>query len=130
MPQEPSQPSSPGSQPNQPDAGTDEFEQALLEVEQSLQSLKERYAQVQRDRQRRAELQQRQEQVKRELRQTTNRQGLKAELKQIQDQLETIELNLESQLFSWGSLKEPFWQAVRFGGLGVVVGWILKSCAG
>ncbi|GAC1482640.1 MAG: hypothetical protein NVS2B14_21410 [Chamaesiphon sp.] len=50
-------------------------------------------------------------------------------MKQIQDQIETLEVNLESQLFSWGSLKEPFWQAVRFGGLGVVVGWILKSCA-
>ncbi|MGL4619237.1 MAG: DUF2203 domain-containing protein, partial [Chroococcidiopsis sp.] len=45
-------------------------------------------------------------------------------------QLETIEVNLESQLFSWGSLKAPFWQAVRFGGLGVIVGWILKSFTG
>jgi hypothetical protein len=60
----------------------------------------------------------------------SNRQALQTELKQIKEQLETIELNLESQLFSWGSLKEPFWQAVRFGGLGVVIGWILKSCAG
>jgi len=54
---------------------------------------------------------------------------LKVELRQIKEQLEAIEINLESQLFSLGSLKEPFWQAVRFGGLGVVVGWILKSCA-
>jgi len=101
----------------------------LSEVERSLQALKERYAQVQRDRQRQAELQQRREQVRRELRQSSNRQALQAELKQIKEQLETIELNLESQLFSWGSLKEPFWQAVRFGGLGIVIGWILKSCA-
>ncbi|MCA1993960.1 MAG: DUF2203 domain-containing protein, partial [Coleofasciculus sp. S288] len=63
-------------------------------------------------------------------RQSNNRQALQAELKRIKEELETIELNLESRLFSWGSLKEPFWQAVRFGGLGVVIGWILKSCAG
>jgi chromosome segregation ATPase len=129
MPQKPSSSSSPGSEPNQPDTGADEFQEALSEVERSLQALKERYAQVQRDRQRQAELQQRREQVRKELRQSSNRQALQAELKQIKEQLETIELNLESQLFSWGSLKEPFWQAVRFGGLGIVIGWILKSCA-
>lgn len=130
MPQKPSQPSSAGSEQNQPDSDADEFEQALLEVEQSLQSLRERYAQVQRDRTSRTELQHRREQVRKELRHTSNRQALQDDLKQIKDQLETLELNLESQLFSWGSLKEPFWQAVRFGGLGIVVGWILKSCAG
>jgi hypothetical protein len=79
---------------------------------------------------RQAELQHRREQIKKSLRQDSNRQNLKAELKQIQEQLETIELNLESRLFSWGSLKEPFWQAVRFGGLGIIIGWILKSYAG
>lgn len=129
MPQEPSQSSSAGSEPNQPDNGADEFEQALSEAEQSLQLLKERYAQVRRDQHRQAELQQRREQVRKELRTDSNGRSLQAELKQIKEQLETIELNLESRLFSWGSLKEPFWQAVRFGGLGVVVGWILKSCA-
>ena len=130
MPQKPSSSSSPGSEPNQPDTSADEFQEALSEVERSLQALKERYAQVQRDRQRQAELQQRREQVRKELRQSSNRQALQAELKQIKEQLETIELNLESQLFSWGSLKEAFWQAVRFGGLGIVIGWILKSCSG
>ncbi len=130
MPEEPSQPSSGGSEPNQPDTGADEFEQALLEAEQSLQSLQERYAQVQRDQRRQAQLQQRREQIRRELRGNSNRQVLQAELQQIKKQLETIELNLESQLFSLGSLKEPFWQAVRFGGLGIVIGWMLKSCAG
>lgn len=129
MPEDPLERSSPGSEPNQPNAGADEFEQALLEVEQSLQSLKERYQQVQQDRRRQAELQQRREQIRKELDQTRNRQLLRDELNRIKQQLETIELNLESRLF-WGSLKEPFWQAVRFGGLGVILGWILKSCAG
>lgn len=106
----------------------DELTRSLADVERSLVALKERYAQVQQDRQRQAELQQRLKQVKREIPKNRSSQ-LKAELKQIQAQQEAIEVNLESQLFSWGSLKAPFWQAVRFGGLGIVVGWILKSCA-
>jgi chromosome segregation ATPase len=126
MPQKPSQRSS----QNQPDPGVDEFEQALAEVEQNLQLLKDRYEQIQRDRLRQEELQHQREQVKNSDPQESNRQVLKAELKQIQEQLEIIELNLESRLFSWKSLREPFWQAVRFGGLGIVMGWILKSYAG
>jgi chromosome segregation ATPase len=106
-----------------------EFEQAIAETERSLTLLKERYAQVQQDTEQRTELQQRQKQIKQEQRRTRS-QELQAELQQIQQQLDTIELNLESRLFTWDSLKEPFWQAVRFGGLGIVVGWILKSCAG
>ena len=106
-----------------------EFERSLAEVEQALGYLKQRYAQVQYDQQRQVELQQRLSQVNKELRHKKQIQ-LQAELRQIKEQLEAIELNLESHLFSWGSLKEPFWQAVRFGGLGIVVGWILKSCAG
>jgi len=112
---------------------TDEFERVLSEVESSLQSIKERYAQVKRDRTSQGELQQRRDHINRELRRSGNRQNrqvLQTELKQIKEQLATIELNLESRLFSWGSLREPFWQAVRFGGLGVVIGWMLKSCAG
>lgn len=106
-----------------------EFERSLAEVEQAIGDLKQRYTQVQHDRQRQVELQQHLKQVNQELRHKKQIQ-LKLELQQIKEQLEAIEVNLESQLFSWGSLKEPFWQAVRFGGLGIVVGWILKSCAG
>lgn len=127
MPQEPLQPSSAGSEPHQSPGSADEFEQALLEVEQSLELLKERYKQVQRDQQQQAELQQRRQQIKKLQQRGSNRQSLKAELQQIQEQLDTIELNLESKLFSWGSLKEPFWQAIRFGGIGIVIGWMLKS---
>ena len=115
--------------PQEPDLfdlqSEDELIRSLLDTERSLIALKERYAQVRQDQQRQAELQQRLKQVKREL-PSNHSPGLKAELKQIQEQLEAIELNLESQLFTWGSLKEPFWQAVRFGGLGIVVGWILR----
>ena len=130
MPHDPSQPSAADASPNQQDADIDEFEQALSEVSRSLESIKARYNQVERDRKRQVELQHRWEEVRQSLRRTNNRQALQAELQQIKEQLEIIELNLESQLFSWGSLKEPFWLAVRFGGLGIVIGWMLKSCAG
>lgn len=129
--------SSPPPSPSDPDSGNDsrrnanepDFEGAIAEVERSLAGIKERYAQIQGDEARQAELLQRQKQVKQEMRHSRDRQ-LREELRQIQQELESIELNLESSLFSWDSLKEPFWQAVRFGGLGIVIGWILKSCAG
>lgn len=123
----------PPQEPFEPDVQREdverEFSLSLEDVERSLVALKQRYAQVQNDQQRQAELQQRLKQVKKELR-NNHLPQLKIELRQIKEQLEALEINLESQLFSWGSLQEPFWQAVRFGGLGFVVGWILKSCAG
>jgi len=100
-----------------------EFAEEIAEVERSLLSLKERYAEVQQSQSRQAELQERQ----REIRQTRQNQHLRQELHQIKEQLEAIELTLESRLFNWSSIKEPFWQAVRFGGLGVILGWVLKS---
>jgi uncharacterized coiled-coil DUF342 family protein len=104
-----------------------EFEQELEEVERSLLSLKERYTQVQSAREQKAQLQQRRQDLQQNKKPTPE---IKAELKHIQQQLEVLEINLESQLFSWRSFKKPFWQAVRFGGMGVIIGWILKSCAG
>jgi len=120
-PQEPS--------PDSQQAPEQDFSLALEEVERSLVALKQRYAQVQHDRLRQAELKERSDQVKKELR-NTHLPRYRTELRQIKEQLESIENNLESQLFTFNSLKEPFWQAVRFGGLGVVVGWLLKSWAG
>lgn len=55
---------------------------------------------------------------------------LKQELEALEAELAQVELTLESELFSWDGLREVFWQAVRFGGLGIVVGWLLKTWAG
>lgn len=123
-PEEPSASSDPQKSGN----SEQEFVQALAEVERSLMALKERYAQVQRDRQRQAELKHRYEEVRQD-RSIRRSQEMKTQLKQIQQELETLEVNLESSLFSWSSLKEPFWMAVRFAGIGIVIGWLLKSCA-
>jgi peptidoglycan hydrolase CwlO-like protein len=112
-----------------PSSNDQEFEQTLADVERSLQALKDRYAQVKTAQQRQEELQERFSQVQRQMRRDRSN-PLQAELKRIKTQLEELELALESKLFSWRGLIHPFWQAVRFGGLGVVIGWALKSCAG
>lgn len=49
------------------------------------------------------------------------------ELQAIHQQLETLEVELASATLPWQMLVEPFWQAVRFGGLGLVLGWLLKG---
>ena len=142
MPQEPLPSAFGGSEPNPPDTGADEFEQAVLDVERSLFALKDRYAQVQIEQQRQAELQQHLKQVRQEW-QRTHLPQLQGELRQIKEQLKELEIALESRLLTdsnlralfwqelrYGLLGEVFWQAVRFAGLGIVVGWILKSCGG
>lgn len=48
-----------------------------------------------------------------------------AELAQLQQAVEEFELELASRTLSWSQLREPFWQAVRYGGLGIVLGWAL-----
>jgi protein subunit release factor A len=130
------------NEPNQLNSGDDEFEQALREVEQSLVALKQRYAQVQRDTQHQTELQQREQQLHQESLKNRSPE-LDKELQQIKEQLQELEVALESALLSdrhlkalfWEGLRggivgEVFWQIVRFGGIGVIIGWLLKSCAG
>lgn len=114
-----------------------DIDQSIAQLEQSFTALKQRYDQVKADQQQQQDLQQRLEQTQRSLQNASNRSGLnrsdyrslKAELKQIQQQLEEVELRLESQLFAWNGLREVFWQAVRFGGLGIVIGWLLRDWA-
>jgi protein subunit release factor A len=122
--------------------GDDEFEQALIEVEHSLNTLKQRYARVRQAQQQQTELLQRQQQIRPEWDKNQSPQ-LEKELIDIREQLQEIEVSLESSLLSdrnlkaifWeglrrGLLGEVFWQIVRFGGLGIMIGWLLKSCTG
>jgi hypothetical protein len=51
----------------------------------------------------------------------SHKDELHRQLQEISDRLEQLEADLESRLLSWSSLREPFWQIVRFGGLGVVI---------
>lgn len=105
----------------------EQFERALVEVEQSLQALRARYLQVRQDQQQQAQLQAHRAEIERQLQrnQSEGRSSLKADLQQLQIQLDELEVALESRLFTWDSFKERFWQVVRFGGLGMVLGWLL-----
>jgi len=110
----------------QPSSFESEFDQELQSIEQSLLDLKARYAQVQRDQRQRQQLQERLGQIQ----QDSLQNQLKTELRQIQNQIEDLDVALESRLLSWKNLINPFWQTVRFGGLGLVVGWILRGWVG
>ncbi|MEL6938633.1 MAG: hypothetical protein AAFO84_05505 [Cyanobacteria bacterium J06598_1] len=52
------------------------------------------------------------------------------ELAQMQDRVEALKVTLESQLLSWREVQEPFWQVIRFVGLGLVAGWFLHKYLG
>lgn len=115
---------------NFPEFDEQKFQEAIANLEESWQSFKQRYNQVTEDEAKKEELQQRKQELKLQQKDNSNREPLKTELHYIEKQLEELEVRLESHLFRWTALSEPFWQAVRFGGMGVVLGWILKSCAG
>ena len=105
--------------PSSPQQDWQVFEADLNQLEVAVQALRQRFDRIQTD-------QQQQQQLKQQLQSP----DLSAEtLKQLKRQLDELEVQLESALFDWRSLLEPFWQAVRFGGLGIVVGWILRGIA-
>ncbi len=58
-----------------------------------------------------------------------DRQGTAQEVARLQEAADAFELELVNRVVSWQHLQEPFWQAVRFGGLGIVVGWLLAWLA-
>jgi exonuclease VII small subunit len=110
-----------------------ELETQLQQAEQLLQEVRQRLLQIETGESDRATLQQQQIEIGAEIKQNQTADQkieLKKQLAQITDQLEMVEAQLESRLLSWDSFREPFWQIVRFGGLGVLLGVLLKSCAG
>jgi hypothetical protein len=101
-----------------------EFEQQYDRLNESATQIWSRYEQICRDQARQIEL-------KAQLAsKTAMPQDLGQDLKSIQIELDNLDIALESQLISWDSFREVFWQAVRFGGLGVAIGWGLKSWMG
>ncbi|MBD2326122.1 hypothetical protein H6G21_04475 [Alkalinema sp. FACHB-956] len=96
-----------------------DFEQELQAIETSLQALKTRHAEVQAAQQQKTQLLEQRDRL------DSQSSTFKAELQAIDRQLSELEFTLESRLFSWAGVREYFWQAVRFGGLGLVIGWTL-----
>jgi predicted RNase H-like nuclease (RuvC/YqgF family) len=95
---------------SQPPQDDQQWETQLHQVESDLIDLRRRYSQLQRDR--------------------AQKEELETKLKRLHSEIEALQYNLESRLVTWKDLVEPFWLAVRFGGLGIVIGWLLKSYSG
>jgi hypothetical protein len=98
----------------------------LQSIETELAALKVRYLQVQADEAQRATLKAQQA----ELQEGTGRSDeIKTELEELTAQLDEVEMRLESRLLSWLGIRQYFWQIVRFGGLGLLLGWGLAYLA-
>lgn len=119
-----------------------DFALSLAALTQSLQTLQTRYDEVQSHRAKQQQLDEHRADLEARW-QAEQRPELEQELQQIKTQLEELSLQLESELLTdkelqrlfWdglrqGLLGDVFWQVVRFGGLGIVVGWLLKSWQG
>lgn len=89
-------------------------------IETELAALKARYQQVQADEALRITLQAKHSDVSRLSPDTPDTQ---AELKTLTTQLDELEMRLESRLLSWLGIRQYFWQIVRFGGVGLLLGW-------
>jgi len=96
------------------------FDASLRQLETAVNSLRQRFEQIRALKHQHHHLQ---EQIQSPEELST------ADVERLQRQLNDLEEDLESALFDWRSLREPFWQAVRFGGLGIVIGWILRGIA-
>lgn len=118
-----------------------DLETQLQETRELLTEVEQRFNQVRRDSIEQQELQSQQQQLKLQIQDRANskisrprsssnpqKAELQQQLQELSDRLEQIEVDLESRLLSWSSFREPFWQIVRFGGIGIIIGVILKSC--
>lgn len=100
-------------------ADYDPFLESIAELETELTTLRDRYQQISAADLTRADLQERQKIVKARGKSPETKQ----ELQEIAEKLNDLENILESQLMTM----EPFWTAIRFGGLGILIGWALKT---
>ena len=115
-----------------------EFEQALDSLSEKLTGLRQRYSDICADQARLEALSQDIQQHQRntqldnhletqpETQQTVDPE-LTATLEELQREFNELETQFEAQFMSWDGIGTLFWQIVRFGGLGLVLGWGLRS---
>jgi chromosome segregation ATPase len=100
-----------------------EFDREIAELEQTIFALKQRHTDTQLAAQEQAVLTRQRNELKHK---GSKHPEVKQELEQIKSRLTELDLTLESRLLNeWRLMWEPFWQAVRFGGLGIAIGWVL-----
>jgi hypothetical protein len=104
---------------NRQPADRDQFLESIDQLEAELTALRDRYQQVSAADLARVDLQERQKVVKARGKSPETKQ----ELQEIAEKLSDLDNILESQLITM----EPFWTAVRFAGLGILIGWALKG---
>jgi hypothetical protein len=107
----------------------DEIGTEIQDLERLLVDLRDRYEQIQVDEPLRSQLQAQITTQKQISTTPDQKANLKAELAKLTDQLDEVEMRLESRLVSWLGLREYFWQIVRFGGFGLLLGWGLTTWA-
>ncbi|MCE2888979.1 MAG: hypothetical protein ACK6CP_08350 [Pseudanabaena sp.] len=131
-----------------------DIEAQLQETKGLLEEIEQRFHQVRRDSLKQNELRSQKEQIREQIqdissdrlasnknqkirrkpnsrndRSSPHKEELLKQLDAVTEQLEQIEADLESRLLSWSSFREPFWQIVRFVGIGIIIGVILRGCA-
>jgi peptidoglycan hydrolase CwlO-like protein len=109
-------------EPSQPNESSEdqEFLDALQEAQKTLNGIRDRYHQVTEATEKRSELRAQYNRTQGELRRHRTKE-LQQELKQLKTKLSELEIVFESRLV------DPFWMAIRFGGLGLVIGWVLRA---
>jgi hypothetical protein len=104
---------------------TVEFDREIAELEAAIFALKHRHADTQLAAQEQVVLTRQQNELKHK---GSSHPEVKQELELIRSRLSELDLTLESRLLNeWRLMWEPFWQAVRFGGLGIIIGWVLAN---
>jgi peptidoglycan hydrolase CwlO-like protein len=90
-----------------------DVERSLQETEELLNTVKERYAQIQRAKAQQPDLE-------------AHLNELKAELETVKTQLAQTWEDLESQLITWRDKEELFWQFLRFAGIGFALAMLVN----
>ena len=104
---------------------TVEFDREIAELEQAIVALKHRQVNIQLATREQVVLQRQHNELKH---QGSKHPEVKQELELIRSRLEQLDITLESRLLNeWKLMWEPFWQAVRFGGLGIAIGWFIST---
>lgn len=107
-----------------------EFSTALNETEVTLNQLRARYQEIKTAQLEKAQLEKTLSELQTDIAQKTQLEQsiteLETEMGQVQDQIHNLSITLESQLWKW---QEPFWQFIRFFGLGFAAAFILQKLA-
>jgi chromosome segregation ATPase len=130
----PKQPSLEAASANNPSDFDTEFTAALEDVDTTLEQIRARYQEIKIAQAEKATLEKTLAELQTDLAQKEQLEQavaeLQTELEQVQEQIHTLAITLESQLWKWQDLKEPFWQFIRYFGLGFAAATLLHKLTG